>query len=57
VPDKKKYYKLDEVGILGKQEKKSVASQKYHGKKTGEIFKTVREARVSKRHSLSKKAS
>lgn len=40
--DKKKYYKLDEVGIVGKQEKKSAASQKYHSQKTGKIFQAAR---------------
>ena len=41
--DKKGFYKLDDIGIIGKQEKKSAASQKYHGKKTGEIFRRARE--------------
>ena len=57
VPDKKKYYKLDEIGILGTQDKKSLASQKYLSKKTGEIFKAVRNAAISKKPSLAKKAS
>jgi hypothetical protein len=42
--DKKRFYKLDDIGIVGKQEKKSIASQKYHSKKTGEIFRRARQA-------------
>jgi hypothetical protein len=42
--DKKRFYKLGDIGIIGKQEKRSAASQKYHSKKTGEIFRHAREA-------------
>jgi len=41
--DKKSFYRLDDIGIVGIQEKKSAASQKYHSKKTGEIFRRARE--------------
>jgi hypothetical protein len=44
VADKKKYHKLDEIGIVGKQEKRSAASQNYHKKKTGDFFRQVRSA-------------
>jgi len=54
--DKKKYYKLDDIGIIGKQEKKSAASKKYHSKKTGEIFRRARVA-ANKKSSLLKKIS
>lgn len=42
--DKKTYYKLDDVGIVGKQENKSASSIKYHQKKTGDV---LRQARVA----------
>jgi hypothetical protein len=57
VLNKKKYYKLDEIGIIGTQEKKSLASEKYHSKKTGEIFRAARRAAIAKKTALSKKAS
>ena len=40
--DKKKYYKLDDVRILGKQEKKSVLAKKADERKTGEVFRNAR---------------
>jgi len=40
--DKKKYYKLDDVRILGKQEKKSALAQKAAERKTGEVFRNAR---------------
>ena len=42
--DRKKYYKLDEIGFVGKQEKKSAASQKYHSRKTSEVFRTAKKS-------------
>ena len=54
--EKKKYYKLDDIGIIGKQEKKSAASKKYHNKKTGEIFRRARIA-ANKKSPLVKKFS
>jgi hypothetical protein len=42
--DKKKYYQLDDVRIVGKQEKKSALAQKNHERKTGEIFSKARAA-------------
>lgn len=42
--DKKQYYKLDEIGIVGSQNKKSSASIKYHQQKTGEFFQKLRSA-------------
>ena len=40
--DKKPYYKLDEIGIIGKQETKSNAATVYRNSKTGEFFRKVR---------------
>jgi len=40
---KKKYYKLDDVGIVGSQKKKSSATKKYHIYKTSEVFRTLQE--------------
>ncbi len=45
---KKTYEKLDEIGLLGLQEKKSPASQKYHRLKTGEVFRRARAAKKKK---------
>jgi hypothetical protein len=49
--DRKKYYKLDDIGYVGKQEKKSAASQKYHSNKTSKVFREVK--RRSKKRVLS----
>ena len=40
---KKKYYKLDEVGVVGSQKKKSSATKKYHIYKTSEVFRAFQE--------------
>jgi hypothetical protein len=42
--DKKKYNQLDDVRIVGTQEKKSALSQKNHERKTGDIFRKARAA-------------
>ena len=51
---KKKYYLLEDIGIIGTQEKKSPAAQRYHRKKTGEAIRQLREGanmrRVPKSH-------
>jgi hypothetical protein len=44
---KKKYYKLDEIGILGKQEEKSEAAIDYQIRKTGEIFRKAKKSAAS----------
>ena len=41
--DKKKYYKLDDIGIVGTQEKRSPASYRYHSRKTGKILRQFKE--------------
>jgi hypothetical protein len=57
VADKKKYYKLDDIGIVGRQEKKSLTSQAYHKKKTGEVFRKARAASLTSSRVRVKKAS
>lgn len=52
--NKEKYYKLDNVGIIGSQEKTSASSQSYHKKKTGEIFRQARAANANRKISLKK---
>jgi hypothetical protein len=47
--NKEKYYKLDDVGIIGSQEKKSAASWSYHKKKTGEIFRQAKASSASRK--------
>jgi hypothetical protein len=43
--DKNRYIKLDEVGLVGSQgKKKSASSERYHQRKTGEIFRRARAA-------------
>ena len=37
--DKKKYYKLDAIGVIGTQEKKSEAQRKRDYNRTAEIIK------------------
>jgi hypothetical protein len=49
--NRNKYEKLDDVGVIGLQDKKSTASRKYHQAKTGEIF---RQARTVKKRSSGK---
>jgi hypothetical protein len=41
---KKKYYKLDEIGFVGTQEKEPAFKKSHTAKKTGEIFKAARKA-------------
>ena len=55
--NKKKYYKLDEIGIVGKQEKKSAASQNLHKKKTGEFLQKVRSSKSTPTNRQLKRAS
>jgi hypothetical protein len=57
VTDKKKYYKLDDIGIVGKQGKKSLTSQAYHKKKTGEAFRKARTSSLTSARAHIKKAS
>ncbi len=45
--DKKKYYTLDDVRILGTQKKKSILAHKNQEYKTGEIFHKARIASTS----------
>jgi hypothetical protein len=40
---KKKYHKLDDVGIVGKQEKRTSSSQGYHIRKTGTVINAARQ--------------
>ncbi len=47
--DKKQYYKLDDIGIVGKQEKRSSASQQYRAKKTGDVFRQARSGSSNQR--------
>jgi hypothetical protein len=43
--DKSKYVKLDDIGFVGMQRKKrSAAAERYHRRKTGEIFRKARIA-------------
>ena len=42
--ERSKYEKLDDVGIIGTQERRSAASKEYDRKKTGEIFRKARTA-------------
>ena len=55
--DKRKYYKLDDIGIVGKQEKKSPASLAWQKKKTGEVFRKARAASLTSSRIRVKKAS
>ena len=47
--DKKKFYELDEVGIVGVQRKYSLASKKYHFKKTGEAILKLKNTSPTKK--------
>ena len=40
--DKKKYYKLDDIGFVGSQNKLSAKERKHIEKKTGDIFRAAR---------------
>jgi len=53
--DKKKYYPLDDIGIVGTQEKKSALGKKNDERKTGEVFRKARAAAPTR--NKSKKAS
>lgn len=54
--DKKKYFELDEIGVIGTQEKRSAAKRKYDYDRTADI---IRREKATKSLSLSsaKKAS
>lgn len=41
--NRKKYYKLDDIGLIGTQKKKSAAQRKYEAIKTAEIFRLARK--------------
>lgn len=45
--DKKKYYKLDDVGIVGTQAEKPAASKKYHALKTSAVFQGRKDEQPS----------
>lgn len=42
--NKKQYYKLDDIGIVGHQEKKGAAGSADHWEKTGEAFRKAKAA-------------
>lgn len=44
--DKKQYYKLDEIGVVGTQEKKSAAQRRRDHSRTAEIIKQEKAGRV-----------
>ena len=46
--NKEKFYKLDDIGFIGIQEKQSASSKAYHKKKTGEAIKQLRKAAVKR---------
>lgn len=52
--DKKKYYKLDDIGIVGTQYEKSSATKKYHASKTSAFFKNLKEGKVVYKKGLKK---
>ncbi|TDX01290.1 hypothetical protein EDB95_2323 [Dinghuibacter silviterrae] len=47
--DKNKYYPLDDVRIVGKQDKKSALAQKQDERKTGAIFRAARSKAATPR--------
>lgn len=51
---KEKYYKLDEIGFVGMQEKESAFKKKLTTKRTGEVFRAARKvtARKTRRKAL-----
>ena len=51
----KDYYKLDEIGFIGVQEEKSLASKKYHDNKTAQIFKAAKVVKHAQLKNNSKK--
>lgn len=51
----KDYYKLDEIGFIGIQEKKNLASKKYHDNKTAQIFEAAKVAKHAQLKKDSKK--
>lgn len=52
--DKKKYYKLDDIGFVGTQVKMTHSLQNYHSRKTGEVFRAARLAADLSRNELKK---
>jgi hypothetical protein len=45
--NRKVFDKIDEIGVIGQQQKQSDSSKKYHRKKTGAIFRKARAAAKS----------
>ena len=52
--DKKQYYKLDDIGFVGTQEKVSNYVLKEQEKKTGEIIRRWKEGQSAKKASSKK---
>ena len=44
--DKKKYYKLDDIGFVGSQNKLSAKERKQIEQKTGDIFRAARDQTI-----------
>lgn len=55
--DKKRYYNLDDIGIIGKQEKKSKSATIQRNNKTGEFFRQARAADPTRPSRRFRKAS
>jgi hypothetical protein len=57
VADKKKYYKLDDIGIVASRKKRVLAHRPTIKKKTGEVFRKARAASLTSSRVRVKKAS
>jgi hypothetical protein len=51
----KSYYALDEIGFIGVQEEKSLASKKYHDNRTARIFKAAKASKPAPSKKMLKK--
>jgi hypothetical protein len=53
--DKRRYYKLDDIGFVGTQEKRSAAQIKADALRTANIIKAMKETRQAKEPTVSKR--
>jgi hypothetical protein len=47
--DKKRYYKLDDIGFIGTPQKRSALQKKRDAVKTGEIIRRIRKTASNKK--------
>lgn len=55
--DKRRYYKLDDIGFVGTQDKRSAAQIKADALRTANIIKAMKETRQNPEYAIPKQKS